>query len=81
MSLSDGAQKLLLAQVMKAAIKDARSTEPPASKVDNFEDALKLWKKNLNGSPCTCYTHKMQFKNRREFRLHIKYQHSTDNIY
>jgi len=80
MSLSDLAQKLQIAQVLKAAVMDARADEPATPKIKNFDDALAHWKKNLRTSPCTCYTHKLQFKNRREFRLHIKYQHSTQHI-
>ena len=79
--MSYSVQKLLVAQTLKAAVKEARANEPPIPTSSlTLDDALEHWKKNLKTGPVTCYTHKLQFKNRREFRLHIKYQHSTWHI-
>jgi hypothetical protein len=76
-------QALVMAQVIKTAVKDARAKEPVpnVSSVAKLDDALEHRKKNLRKDmPVTCYTHKVQFSNRRDFRLHIKYQHSTGQI-
>jgi hypothetical protein len=80
---SNLAQAIVMAQVIKAAVKDARVNEPMPliSKNGKLDDALEYRKKNLRkDKPVTCYTHKMQFDNRHDFRLHIKYQHSTEKI-
>gem|GEM_PF-3919316 len=72
-----------MAQVIKAAVKDARANEPTPSKSNNvnLDNALAQRKKNLRkADPVICYTHKIQFSNRRDFRLHVKYQHSTEQI-
>jgi hypothetical protein len=72
-----------MAQVIKAAVKDARANEPVPSLSGNakLDDALEHRKKNLRKDvPVTCHTHRIQFQNRRDFRLHIKYQHSTEQI-
>jgi hypothetical protein len=76
-------QAIVMAQVIKTALKDARANEPASSIsiTAKLDDALEHRKKNLRKDmPVTCYTHKMQFSNRHDFRLHIKYQHSTEQI-
>jgi len=71
-----------MAQVVKAAVKDARVNEStPKSSDVSLDAVLANRKKSLRKSdPVICYTHKIQFNNRRDFRLHVKYQHSTDRI-
>jgi len=76
-------QTIVMAQVIKAAVKDARANEPVPSLSSNakLDEALEHRKKNLRKDvPVTCHTHRIQFQNRRDFRLHIKYQHSTGKI-
>jgi hypothetical protein len=75
-----------MAQAIKAAVKDAKintPVPPPVRGSNNvkLDDAFEHRRKNLRRDiPVICYTHKIQFSNRREFRLHIKYQHSTEKI-
>lgn len=80
MSLSNSVQRLLIAQAIKAALKDAQVNQPLSDNSVKNADSLTHWKRNLKPGPVICYTHKLQFKNRREFRLHIKYQHNTEQI-
>ncbi len=67
--------------MIKAAVKDARTNEPVTSENNNVSfDVLEHRKKNLRTSPAICYTHKLQFNNRRDFRLHLNYEHRTEQI-
>ncbi len=73
----------MMAEMVKAAVKDAKVNmpAPPPRGNAKLDDAFEHRKRNLRKDiPVVCYTHKIQFSNRRDFRLHIKYQHSTEKI-
>jgi hypothetical protein len=50
-----------------------------AVKLDD-ESAFARKRRLKANEPVVCYTHRLEFPNRRQFRLHIKTQHSIDQV-